>query len=464
MEMKLKAITRIILMLFLASISTMAFDVVHTANELPVHNIDTGLHYETIQEAINAPETLGGHTIQVDAGIYSEHVTVDKSLRLVGEDRGTTIIDASGAETVAVITANNVHISGFTIRNSGPEFHSGIYLTSCNNAMISGNIIIDNTWGIWLEYVADNVISENTIQNSEFAGIYLGDSINNSISCNTMTNTGYGAWLDRSDNNAIIGNTVTESAMGISLAINSNNNTVTGNTLNDNDEGIHLFSSFNNIFENTITSNWYGIFSLHSGGNTIYHNNFIENLMRQASLNESYVDIWDNGCEGNHWSDYDGTDADQDGIGETPYTVYGDSKDNHPLMGMFSNFTISWQEQGYSLTTICNSTISNFQFNASLRMISFDVTGELGIGFCRVTIPNILVQDLWHQDYSILLNGEPWPFRNWTDSERTHLYFVYPHSEHEVVIVPEFPSTLVLPSLVIISLIIIAVRIKKRHI
>ena len=32
---------------------------------LTVHNVDTGLDYATIQEAINAPETLDGHTILV---------------------------------------------------------------------------------------------------------------------------------------------------------------------------------------------------------------------------------------------------------------------------------------------------------------------------------------------------------------------------------------------------------------
>jgi hypothetical protein len=48
-----------------------------------VHNIDTGVNYGTIQEAIDAPETLNNHTIHVDAGTYYDTIVVDKSLNLV---------------------------------------------------------------------------------------------------------------------------------------------------------------------------------------------------------------------------------------------------------------------------------------------------------------------------------------------------------------------------------------------
>lgn len=43
---------------------------------------------------------------------------------------------------------------------------------------------------------------------------------------------------------------------------------------------------------------------------------------------------WDDGYPsgGNYWSDYDGVDLDNDGIGDTPYWVTGFAKDDYPLM------------------------------------------------------------------------------------------------------------------------------------
>jgi len=131
---------------------------------------------------------------------------------------------------------------------------------------------------------------------------------------------------------------------------------------------------------------------------------------------------------------------------------------------MFSNFTISWEEKPHHLTTICNSTISNFQFNALQRMISFNVSGpDYTLGFCRITIPNLLIQELWKGNYTVLVDGkEPLTFKNWTDGTNTYLYFTYMHSEREVIIVPEFPSALIPPLLM--ALIMLAVIFAKRKI
>lgn len=436
MEMKLKAATRMMLTLFLIFAVTTASDIAHTANGLPVHNVDTGRDYETIQDAIDAIETLEGHTIRVDAGIYPEHVTVNKSLTLLGEDRSTTIIDGSETGTVVVVTANNVRISGFTLRNGGAYFDDkGIRLDHSSSAIINGNVITNITWGIWLNYAVHNIVSENIIQDSTFGGVYLGDSANNSISCNIIEdNSWYGMWLERSDNNTIDENIVIENGIGISLAIDSNDNAVSCNTIEDNDEGIHLFSSSNNIYENTMTSNLYGIFSLHSGGNVIYRNNFMSNVIKQASLNESYVDVWDNGCEGNYWSDYNGQDLNGDGVGDTLLPHQG--LDQYPLMepwSLFRVFDTIWEEEKYEVSIFSNSTIASFNFIPSLKQIRFNVTGPSGaVGFCNVTIPKSLLRDSW----LILVDETNVTAGTVIDENSTHTFFYlsYSFSTHTVKI------------------------------
>ena len=47
-----------------------------------IHNMNTTHNYDTIQAAIDAPQTLGGHTIMVHGGTYYEHVLIDKSYPL----------------------------------------------------------------------------------------------------------------------------------------------------------------------------------------------------------------------------------------------------------------------------------------------------------------------------------------------------------------------------------------------
>lgn len=466
MRMKLKAVTRIILAMALANMLTTALDFTYATDELPIRNVITGLHYETIQDAIDASETLDGHTIQVEAGIYYERLTVNKSLKLIGEDRSTTIIDGGGSGTVINIRANDVDISGFTLRNSGPDFDDkGVNLDHSSHTIIRGNIIINNTWGIWLGDATANSITEDIIQNSTFSGIYLGDSTNNLIGHNTMANAAHGIWLERSDNNAIMENLVTENGLGISLAVDSNNNTVVSNVITNNDEAIHLFSSSNNINENTLTSNFYGIFSLHSGGNTIYRNNFIENV-RQTSLDASYVDIWDNGFEGNYWGNYEGKDSNHDGIGDSTYEVYANNIDRYPLMGVFHSFNNSL---GYNVNVISNSTIERleyFETNDTIRIrLSQENTVDSvpTVEFCRVCIhhqlmdpDNIIV--VIDDNHTAVLHPN---YNLYDNTTHRWIYFAYQHPVHKADIVPEFPSLNSLPLFMMATLLVIIICRRK---
>ena len=187
-----RSLSGIMVILLLTSMLTLALNI-QSVETAPV-TITVPDDYPTIQEAINA--AVSGDTIYVRTGTYYENVVVNKTVSLIGENTEDTIIDGGGTGRVIFVTAVNVAISGFTIRNSGYDvYDAGVWLASSGNE-ISDNYLSDNSWGIGMEYATSNMIRENSIVGSEHSYgswggglILLEDSdgntiINNVISCN----------------------------------------------------------------------------------------------------------------------------------------------------------------------------------------------------------------------------------------------------------------------------------------
>jgi len=550
-------------------------------NSFRVRNLNTGKTYSAIQEAINAPETLDGHEIFVTAGIFYEHVTVNKSLSLVGEDRSTTIIDGNGKGKIVYVTADNAEIRNLTIQNGT----IGLWLDNSDNSKIIGNTLQDGSYGIRLYNSGNSEVTGNNVYRYTWFGIEIKASGNSTLRNNSMVDNNYNFGVNGNSqfdfiNDIDVSNTVNgkpihylinqhnvtidastfqeigylglvnsanlkvknlnvqDNKQGILFAFtvnstitnvnakdnwngiyvaHSSNISVSGNNANNNfDYGIKFFNSSRSIAsENDVNNNgWAGIglikssnstvdrneanfntYNLHivyannsvitrnnasvvksngysialyySHNNIIYHNAFVNSLLHVEIKNETRFtpkNTWDNDLEGNYWSLYTGADTNQDGIGDTPHVVGENNTDNHPLMGKFIDFTITFEGKTYRITAISNSTISQFNFNPDNKRISFIATGEKRtMGFSRIAAPNILLQNIHGGNLSFLINGEePSLKRKWTDEMNTYLYFSYVNSVSQSAISPWLIAA-VASALLIVSAIVYLVLKKKKH-
>jgi parallel beta-helix repeat protein len=310
-------------------------------------------NYTNIQDAID--NASDGDTIFVYNGTYGlpfTFIDVYKSINLIGENKVTTIINASKIR----VNVSEVLISSFTLQNN-----SGIQVLSSNHITITDNIINNSYYGIMtFTFSNDIMITNNTFFNCGliFWG-YNNLSNNNTIINNTFFNCGLMVWgynnvvsnntvngkpliylestsdkviddagqvilidcttvsitnleLTKGDNaiqlyactNCYVKNNVLSSnaIYGVSL-VNSTNNTISGNIFKDNYLGLLLtYGEVNNISGNHFENDILNVGLQNSDDNLFFRNNFLFNISFMPRLKGTFSINSDNTWDGNYWN------------------------------------------------------------------------------------------------------------------------------------------------------------------
>jgi parallel beta-helix repeat protein len=218
-------------------------------SSLQARNIVVPADYNTIQNAVDKAEP--NDTVIVGDGSYRENIVIDKPLTLISRNGyEKTVIEArkTDEDVLKIAGVDGVTIIGFTVKGSAG---AGVHLFEAAGNKISGNNIVKNYNGLFLEHSKDNSI-QNNVSNRNKQGIYLYYSDGNLIEKNSAdSNTDKGIVLHASHRNIL------------------SDNTANANYWN----GITLTSSHKNIIkDNTVVRNTYPIVISDSRENKLVNN------------------------------------------------------------------------------------------------------------------------------------------------------------------------------------------------
>ena len=309
--------------------------------------------YPTISEAVT--HASAGDTVFVQSGIYHENVLIDKSLLILGEDSENTVVIGEGgvnSGNVFTLAADSITVSGFTIRSVdhsvASQYANGVNIKG-DNCTVQGNDISNTFWGVLCAIQSSTSITQNNITRNLKEGIrFYGGSLN-TVSGNYIAGNKASGVAIEGYSNVISRNTIINNTRGIGLG--SSYSVVFGNLIADNGEsGIYFAGSNNTIAANHISNSGWGIyfpsFFGAPNGNKFTHNNFVDNSQNVYVSSTYNVNHWDDGSEGNYWSNYatenpDAKEVDDSGTGDVPFVICANNVDNHPLINPYDINSVS---------------------------------------------------------------------------------------------------------------------------
>jgi hypothetical protein len=268
----------------------------------------TGI-FTTIQAAVDAANAAGGDTIEIHPATYTEQVTINKSLTMLGTGPGTTIQapstltpDTFGLRVlVEVNNAAVVDMSNLTVSGPAPSLNAGILIVGGATANVTGTTVTQiqdpatfgNQTGFGIQIggtgsqavgeVGHATITGCTITAYQKVGIIVGRSDSTGTITDT-TITGVGPTPQIAQNGIQIGPGSANATVS-NTTISRNQFTGTGGGPDPNgvqSAGILNFIASSSIMGSTVVDNDMGIFSTNSGstspGSTITGNTVQLNL------------------------------------------------------------------------------------------------------------------------------------------------------------------------------------------
>ena len=356
-----------------------------------------GFSHGSIKEAISV--AADGDTVMVHGGVYKEgNIIIDKSISFIGQN--WPVLDGQLKYEVLSIKADHVLVTGFVIRDSGHaslDDPGGIKVYDSGHVTVSNNRLINNFFGIYLQYsrhciVRDNIIRASGIEEQQIGnGIHCWKSDSLQIIANTISghrdgiyfefvrgsiiwrnksfdNIRYGLHFMFSDNDAYITNLFRGNGAGVAVMFTKNvkmfNNTFEDNW-GDAAHGMLLKEiSDSYIFNNRFIRNTSGIFMEGTNRITVEKNIFkdngwgmkiqascMDNTIRDNNFLRNTFDISTNGTlvlntfNDNYWDKYEGYDLDKDNIGDVPYRPLSLFsvlvEQNPPTMLLYRSFIVT---------------------------------------------------------------------------------------------------------------------------
>ncbi len=349
-------------------------------------------------------------------------------------------------------TGISLYISHYNtlINNSGYNNNgflaSGINLDESNYNNLTNNTAYNNSHiGIFLDESNFNTLRNNTAFMNGEDGIRLLDSDDDDIYNNTVHNNSqngiliYKGGSPPGSNVHVVDNIIYNNTRDGVYIYNTADETVISNDITSNSRfGIHIETSNNTLVrDNTVLNNTYSINLTDANSNTIY-NNFFENepFADAASTGNSWNITKTLGTNiingpyfgGNFWLSYNGTDTDNDGLGDTEIPWKGKNNeitnggDDHPLYATYvqaiqcefetsGNFVnCSTAIYGANVTRIrvnCTDTITQdgtaTMSNATINMTNIPDSQTFVYGTTSSVVSGYYTLD--HADFQILDSG-----------------------------------------------------------